>query len=108
MADDLFARAALPLPPRPLSKLRVGLIQLEAGESNDLGPLFSFFRDETAEVRGRPREYVAAELAHARLYSGIGERRINLPIETLDDRRRRALGRPEAQESLHRVARDDI
>src|SRR6516162_10580160 len=86
----------------------LALVRFEAGEPDDLGPLLSFLVDEPAEVGGRPGEYVAAELAHARLYGRIDERRINLPIETLDDFWRRALGCPKAQEARHRVAGDDI
>src|SRR5262249_59302847 len=98
-ADDLFVGRCSRCRPDHSRRYVLGLIQLEAGETNDLGPLFSFFRDETAEVRGRPREYVAAELAHARLYGGIGGAGRYIPPLEGRDCPRRGLVRPQAPEA---------
>ena len=61
-----------------------------------------------AEVGGRAGKYFAAKVGHARLHRGIGERRVDLLVEPLDDLGRRALGSADAELASHRVARDNI
>jgi hypothetical protein len=70
------------------------LLRLEAGELDDLSPLLGFLGDELGEVGGRAGKYFTAELSLPRLHRWIGERRVDIPVEPLDDLGRGPLGTP--------------
>ena len=73
-----------------------GSIRLDAGELDHLGPLFGFFRDELAEVGGRAGKRRAAQVGKPRLDLRIGEARVDLPVELVDDLGWRVPGRADA------------
>ena len=78
-----------------------GLVRLGAGELDHLAPLLGLIGDELAEVGGRARKHRAAHVGDPRLDLGIGEARIDLLVELVDDFGGRVLGRAEA---LHPLA----
>src|SRR6516162_4634206 len=86
----------------------IALLRLEAGELDHLSPLLVFLCDELAEVGGRAGKYFTTEFGHSYPYRRIGEHRVDLPIEPLDDLGRGALGDADAEPAGHRVARDNI
>src|SRR6186713_1449778 len=59
--------------------------RLEARESNDLGPFFSFLGDELAELCGRTCKHGAAQVGKSRFHFGIGEGRVDFLVKRLDD-----------------------
>jgi len=71
-------------------------LRLDAGELGDLTPLPRFISNELSEIRRRARKHRAAEFGQLRLHLGIGEGRINLPVELIGDFGRRVLGHADA------------
>jgi hypothetical protein len=61
------------------------LLRLEARELDHLGPFFCFVGDELAELDGRSRKHRAAQVGNPRLHFGIGESRVDLLVELVDD-----------------------
>src|SRR6266446_9840232 len=61
------------------------LLGLDAGGADYLGPFFGFLRDQPAELGGRAGKRLAANGGQPRLHSGIGDRRIDSPVELVDD-----------------------
>src|SRR5215472_3105612 len=86
----------------------IALLRLEAGELDHLSPLLGFLCDELPEVGGRAGKYFTTEFGHPCLHRRVGEHRVNLTVEPLDDLGRGALGDPDAEPAGHRVARDNI
>jgi hypothetical protein len=58
-------------------------IRLDAGELDNLAPLFGFLGDELANVGGRTRKYRAAEVSKPRPHHGAGKRRVDLLVSLL-------------------------
>src|SRR5215510_10858346 len=65
--------------------------RLDVGRPDHLAPLLSIVGDKLTEVAGRARKDAAAEVGKPRLDIGIGKASIDLLVEFLDDRGRRAL-----------------
>src|SRR3984893_12503702 len=68
-----------------MSRVAAGLFRLRAGEFDDLGPFFCFFGHEPAEVSGRNGEHGRAKVGKPRPQLGIGEARVDLLVELVDD-----------------------
>jgi len=66
-------------------------LRLDVGRPDHLAPLFGFLGDHLAEVSGREREHVAAQVGKARLDLGIGKASVDLLVELLDYLGRRGL-----------------
>ena len=79
-------------------------LRLDIRGPDHLGPLLSFVGDKLAEVRRRACEYRAAEVSDPRFHLGIGESRIDLLVECVDDSGRRVPGCPEAEHRTRFVA----
>src|SRR5215813_11978362 len=90
------------------SSAETSSLRFDVGRPDHLAPLLCFFADELAEVSGRAGKYFTAEFGHSYPYRRIGEHRVDLPIEPLDDLGRGALGNADAEPASHRVARDNI
>src|SRR5258708_15833005 len=60
-------------------------VDFGAGELDHLGPLLCICADECAEVCGRACKHRVAEVGDTRLHPGIGEARIDLLVELVDD-----------------------
>src|SRR5215475_15576942 len=71
--------------------LEDALLWLNVGRPDHLAPLLSIVGDKLTEVAGRARKDAAAEVGKPRLDIGIGKASIDLLVEFLDDRGRRAL-----------------
>ena len=68
-------------------------IRFDVGCADDLAPTFCFFSDQLLEVGGRSGEHPVSELGKPSLYPGIGDGRIDLVVQLVDDLRRRVFGR---------------
>src|SRR5262245_35314948 len=66
---------------------------LDARELDHLGPLLRFLSDELPEIGGCTGKHRAAQVGKPRSHLGIGEARIDLRIEFVDDLGGRVLGR---------------
>ena len=66
-------------------------LRFDTCEPDHLAPLLGFIGDELSEVGWRAGKNLASQLGHACLHSGIGERRVNLFVEAIDDLGRGAL-----------------
>src|SRR5262249_1988724 len=73
-----------------------GSLLLDARKLDHLGPLFGFLDDELAELGGRADKRCASEVGEPRLHRGIGESRIDLFVECVDDLGGRVPGCAEA------------
>src|SRR5262252_3676814 len=62
-----------------------GSIRLRAGELDHLAPLLGFIGDQLAEILWRAWNDGRAEAGKRRLQLGIGEARIDLAVEQVDD-----------------------
>jgi hypothetical protein len=60
-------------------------VRLDVGRSDHLRPLLGVVGDELGEVGGRARQRRASEVSQLRLDFGIGEARVDLLVELLDD-----------------------
>ena len=74
-------------------------LRLDIRGPDHLGPLLSFVGNKLAEVRRRACEYRAAEVSDPRFHLGIGESRIDLLVEYVDDLVGRAPGCADARPS---------
>src|SRR5262249_58782723 len=74
-----------------------GSVRLGPGELHHLGPLLGFVGEKFAELGGRAREYRAAHVGKARADFGVGQARIDLFVELVDDLGGRVLWRPDHQ-----------
>src|SRR5262245_41466797 len=81
-----------------------GLFRLDVDRPDHLVPLLRFLSYQPAEVSGRARKYSAAQIGKARLELGIGEARIDLLVELLDDHDRRGLRCTDAEPDARFVA----
>src|SRR6516162_2437198 len=73
-----------------------GSICLDACELHHLAPFLGFVGDELCEVGGRARQRLA-EVSQTDLHLGVGEGRVDLLVELLDDLGWRVPRRPEAE-----------
>src|SRR5215510_13473679 len=62
---------------------------LDVGRPDHLAPLLGVVGDELAEIGGRSRQCHAAEVSEPRFHLGVGEGRVDLLVELLDDFGRR-------------------
>src|SRR5262249_61250087 len=63
----------------------IPLVDFDIGRPDHLGPLLGFICDEFAEVGGRADERCASEVSQPSLDLGIGEARVDLLVEPVDD-----------------------
>src|SRR5215471_6539659 len=70
----------------------IASVRLDTGELHHLGPLFGFLCDQPAELRRRSQQRHAAEVGETGLHLGVGESRIDLFVELVDDLCGRVLG----------------
>src|SRR5262249_53732571 len=84
---------------------RSGLLGLDVGRPDYLGPLLDLFGDEFAAIARRAGKGFAANGGKSRLDAGIGENRVDLLVEFVHDSCRRALGSADTKPSAHHIAR---
>src|SRR5262249_51716501 len=75
---------------------RFGSLRLDARELDHLRPFLGFVGDQLPKFGGREREDRATEIGKPRLHRGIGESRIDLLVECVDDLGGRVPGCAEA------------
>src|SRR5215218_47838 len=83
-------------------------IRLSPRELDHLAPLLGFLSDQLAELSGRIRKHRAAEISEPRFHVGIGESRIDLLIELIDDLGGCGLGNADAEPGARLVARHEL
>src|SRR3954469_19020340 len=77
----------------------IGLLtRFDADSLDHLAPFFRFVGDELAEVGGGAGKNRAGHFGEARLDLGVGEARVDLCVEPVDDLGGRVLGRADAKE----------
>src|SRR5215831_2117874 len=115
MPADLPTLQRSPMPRQRLSSTNamewrqwIALLRLEAGELDHLSPLLGFLCDKLAEVGGRAGKYFTTQFGHSYLHRRIGEHRVDLPVEPLDNLCRGALRNADAEPAGHRIARDNV
>src|SRR5262245_7407151 len=79
-----------------VAALRTELFSLDAGRADNLRPFLGIVDDELAEISGRAREYLRAQVGEPGLVFGIGKPGVNRSVELVDDLHRRALRRADA------------
>src|SRR5262245_23546688 len=72
----------------------------DAGELDHLGPFFGFVGDELSKVGGRADKWCFSEVSQPRLHLGIGEGRVDLLVELVNNLGRRVLARLIASHEL--------
>src|SRR6516162_3816417 len=82
-----------------------GSIRFDAHELHDLTPFLCFVGDELSKVGGRADKRCASEVSQPRLDFGIGEARVDLLVELLDDLGWRGLRCADAEPGARLVAR---
>src|SRR4029453_2457366 len=75
---------------------RAALFSFDAGRADDLRPFLGIVDDELAEISGRARKYLRAQIVEPGLVFGIGQPGIDRTVELVDDVRRRAPRRADA------------
>src|SRR5262245_14414138 len=85
-----------------------GSLRLDVREPDNLAPFLCFGGDELTEVGRRADLYQAAELGEPCLELGIRERRVDLPVELVNDVGRRVLWRANALITTCLVARHEF
>src|SRR5262245_44613487 len=73
-----------------------GLFSFDPGRADDLRPFLRVVDDELAEIGGRAREDLRAQIGEPGLVFGIGEPGIDRSVELVDHVRGRALRRADA------------
>src|SRR5207248_4093714 len=82
-------------------------VRLDVGRPDHLAPFFSFVSDELTEVGGRTGEHGATQFEQ-RLDLGVGEARIGLLVELVDNLGGRIPRCAEAPHCARFVARDEL
>src|SRR5262245_1564024 len=85
-----------------------GSLGLDVGRTDHLGPFHGFSSDKPAKVGGREREHVATQVGKPRLDFGIGEARVDLPVELVDEFGPRVFGCAKSQPGARLVSRHKI
>src|SRR5215470_5703921 len=62
-----------------------GLVWLDIGDRNQFAPLLGFVGDVLRELRRRTREHDDTQVGKPRLNLGIGEARVDLRVDLVDD-----------------------
>src|SRR5262245_7779878 len=88
--------------------LRVRSVRLDAGELDHLAPLLRFVGYELSKVGRRAWKGGGAQLGKPRLHLGIGEGRIDLFVELVDNLGRRVFRRADAGPEARLVARHEF
>src|SRR5215510_899712 len=86
----------------------LGSLRLDVGGSDHLGPLLGFIGDQLAEVSGRAGHCRASQVSEPRLDLGIGESRVNLLAEHIDDLGGRAPRNADAEPITRLVTRQGL
>src|SRR5262245_5070111 len=73
-----------------------GLAQLDACEPDDLTPLLDVVGNELAELGRQAADGIQAQILVLRLDHGALDPGVDLPVQPVDDIRRRVFGRAEA------------
>src|SRR5262245_210898 len=73
-----------------VAALRTELFSFDAGRADDLRPFFGVVDNEFAEIGGRAREVLRAQIGEPGLVFGIGQPGIDRSVELVDDVRRSA------------------
>src|SRR6516225_5153107 len=82
-------------------------VRLDVEGPDHLAPLLGFVSDELCEVGGRARQRLA-EVSQTDLHLGVGEGRIDLLVELLDDLGWRVPGNADAIPRCRLVARQEF
>jgi hypothetical protein len=80
--------------------VRVTLVRLDVRRPDHLAPLLGFVCDQFSEIGRRAPEDDAAQIGQLDLQLRIGEARIDLRVELVDDRGGRIPGCAEAEKPL--------
>src|SRR5215216_2091796 len=86
----------------------LGLVRLGAGELDHLAPLLGLISDELPEVGGRARKRSAAHVGNPRVDLRVGEARIDLLVEPINDFDGRVLRRADTLPRARLVPRQKI
>src|SRR5262249_31469054 len=82
-------------------------VHFDVEGADHLAPLLGFFSDELCEVGGRARQRLA-EVSQTDLHLGVGEGRVDLLVELLDDLGWRVPGNADAIPRRRLVARHEF
>src|SRR5262249_18938518 len=82
--------------------------RLDTRELDHLAPLLGVIGDELAEVGGSAWKCSGTQLGEPRLHLGIGESRVDLLVELVDDLGRRGLRCADAEPETRFVARHEL
>src|SRR5262249_7695824 len=85
-----------------------GSVRSDACGLDNLAPLFSFLRDEFAEIRGCAPNRSASEVSNTCPHPGVGQACVDLLVEPVDDLGSRVFGYADAGPRGHLVARYEI
>jgi hypothetical protein len=85
-----------------------GLVRRYVSRSNHLSPFLGFLSEVFSEIRRRTGKYHGTKLREPRLELSIGEARIDLGVELIDDLGGRALGGADAIPRTRIVTGDEI
>src|SRR5262249_16837347 len=88
-------------------RLLVVSLRLDARELHHLAPLLGFVSDDLCEVGARARQRLA-EVSQTDLHLGVGEGRVDLLVELLDDLGWRVPGNADAIPRCRLVARHEF
>src|SRR5262247_3066625 len=83
-------------------------VRLDVEGPDDVAPLLGFLGDEPAKVCGRNDKRRHTQNGEPRFYLGIGEARVDLLVELVDDVRRRVLGYADAIPVARLIARHEL
>src|SRR5689334_1861191 len=103
-----FEKALRSVVSRAEASRRNGLLRLEARELHDRGPAFGLVSDELGKVCRGSAGRGAAQVRHALLDRGIGNRRVDLLVEERNDFGGRALRRTQPTPTADLVARQEL
>src|SRR5215472_6915062 len=85
-----------------------GSVRLDVEGPDDVAPFLRFVGDELAKVGGRDDKRRASKVGKPCLHLGIGEARVDLLVELVDDLHRRVLGYADAIPCARLVARHEL
>ena len=81
---------------------------LDIRSFNHLGPFLGLVGDELAEVGRRTRNRNAAQIGEPRLHRGVGEARVDLLVDLVDDLGRRTRPCGQAVPAAYLIARYEL